>query len=387
MEILVLLHLIILLSGVWTQTHLLWERTLSDDSQHFHTHQAHSSGTDFALLRSSSLLGGSGHVTLSRYVDFPFRNSTYPFDASGEAQIVWASDDQPQRHELFGDRHAPGLSDLIHSMSHTLTFTSSWFLTDPQIAMEKAEEEATGGDAGEENSSPVVTAQESTIKTPLVKLLKKLGDTRRDDAQSIFLMELLETFGGTLSPRHSGLVVETLKALGVEAQEDFVLLSPAFLALQAGITPMQMLITETFLRDKMELFAFRTPSPSPSVTFAQSEGPYKREDARNRRDSSKAFHGDRSSIGSATSTISNSGRRDRSTRKVHADRRSSNILQPSDFDDIAGWEHAPEHANLETHNKDPLTKEGKELQKDYRKKVAINATKQLPDFDGKTESW
>jgi hypothetical protein len=258
--------------------------------------------------------------------------------------------------------------------------------------MENGEEETPGGDAGEASLSPEVTAQESSnkpplAKTPLVSLLKKLGDSRRDDVQSVFLMQLLETFGGTLSLRHSGLVVETLKALGVEAQEDFVLLTPAFLALQDGITPMQLLVTESFLRDQMELSAFLTPSPS--VSFVQSDGPYKREEARNRRASlsSRAYHGSRSSIGSTTSTISSSERKDRSTRKVHADRRSSNILQPSDFEDIAGWEHAPEHANLDTHDKDSLTKEGKELQRDYRKKVAINAIKQLPDFDGKTDSW
>ena len=109
--------------------------------------------------------------------------------------------------------------------------------------MENGEEETPGGDAGEASLSPEVTAQESTAKTPLVKtpfvtLLKKLGDSRRDDVQSVFLMQLLETFGGTLSLRHSGLVVETLKVLGVEAQEDFVLLTPAFLALQGGVTPM-----------------------------------------------------------------------------------------------------------------------------------------------------
>ena len=78
MEILVLLHLIILLSGSEIQTHLPLGRALSDDFQHLYPCQAHSPGADCAPLRPSISLRGKGHVTPSRCVAFPFRNSTPP---------------------------------------------------------------------------------------------------------------------------------------------------------------------------------------------------------------------------------------------------------------------------------------------------------------------
>jgi hypothetical protein len=268
--------------------------------------------------------------------------------------------------------------------------------------MEDEAEDAHSGDAEEASvESPLVTAKgnASESKTPLGTLLEKLGSRAKEDSQDVFLLRLLENFGSDLSSRHSTIVMNTLKQFGVEAEEDLSLLTPAYLreyaemqnssSFQFDISPMQVVITETFLRDQLGLPSFPRPAEAtPSASFVQSEGPYQRMPPTKRRASrgGSITPKDRASIGSLASTTSTTRPSDRSSRRVHSDRRS-NILQPSDFENVSGWECAAEHANLDAHDKDSLTKEGKDLQKDYRKKVAINAIKQLPDFDGKTSSW
>jgi hypothetical protein len=268
--------------------------------------------------------------------------------------------------------------------------------------MENEAEDAHSGNAEEASAeSPFVTAKgnASESKTPLGTLLEKLGSRAKEDSQDVFLLRLLENFGSDLSSRHSTIVMNTLKQFGVEAEEDLSLLTPAYLrecaemqnssSFQFDISPMQVVITETFLRDQLRLPSFPRPAEAtPSVSFVQSEGPYQRMPPTKRRASrgGSLTPKDRASIGSLASTASTTRPPDRSSRRAHSDRRS-NILQPSDFENVSGWEYAAENANLDTHDKDSLTKEGKDLQKDYRKKVAINAIKQLPDFDGKTSSW
>jgi hypothetical protein len=267
--------------------------------------------------------------------------------------------------------------------------------------MEDETEDAHSGDAEEASiESPMVTAKEKTSesKTPLGTLLEKLGSRVKEDSQDFFLLRLLENFGSDLSSRHSSIVMNTLKQFGVEAEEDLSFLTPAYLreraerqnssSFQVDISPMQVVITETFLCDQLGLPPFPNPAEAtPSVSFVQSEGPHQRMPPNKRRASrgGSLTPKDRASIGSLASAASTTRPSDRSSRRAHSDRRS-NILQPPDFEDASGWEHAAEHANLDAHDKDSLTKEGKDLQKDYRKKVAINAIKQLPDFDGKTSS-
>ena len=403
MELFVLLHLIILLSGSDTQISLPWGRALSDDSQHLHPYQAHSPETDCASLRPLPSLRGSEHVTSSRYVDSLFRNSTRSCFVSGETRTPRASDDQPHLYGLPGGIQASGLCGFCHSQPHTDTFFTSWHLAVPQTTMDKEDGTGSSGDAeNASNLNPEVTAKDivAESKTPLGTLLKKLGSRVKEDSQDVFLLQLLEYSSPELSSRHSTIVMNTLKQFGVEATEDLRLLTPAYLreyverqnssSFQHDISPMQLVITETFLRDHLELPSFRKPTEATSsVAFVQSEGPYKRL-APSRRRSSRGdslSRNERASIGSQASTASTARPLEhRSTRRVHSDRRS-NILRPSDFENVSGWEYAAEHANLDTHDKDSLTKEGKELQKDYRKKVAINAIKQLPDFDGNTSSW
>jgi hypothetical protein len=192
---------------------------------------------------------------------------------------------------------------------------------------------------------PLATAKEnaSESKTPLGTLLEKLGSRVKEDSQDVFLLRLLETHGSDLSSRHSSIVMNTLKQFGVEAEEDLNLLTPArprehvekqnFPPFQRVISPMQVAITETFLRDQLGLASFLRPmEATSSASFVQSEGPCQRVASTKRRASrgDSLTRNDRASIGSLVSTASAARPSDRSSRRAHSDRRS-NVLQPSDF--------------------------------------------------------
>ena len=202
--------------------------------------------------------------------------------------------------------------------------------------MEKEQSAGSDGDVEVElTTSPVVTARskEKVSQTPLASLLEKLGSRVQKESQDVFLIQLLETYASAISPRHAVIVVSTLKQFGVEANEDLALLTPAYLREYSeskhDISPMQVVITESFLRDTLELPSFWvSKETTPAVSFVQTEGPYKRVDPNKRRISrgGSLTQGDRSSIGSLTSNASTARTfKDRSTRRVHSNRRS-NVL-------------------------------------------------------------